>query len=126
MTLKSGVDISRIHPGIIKANAIIDKLWAAFFPEDLDGATITSGHEVARNAEGKLYHKDISRHYISNCKSGFGEAEDYRLHDVEQRKATIFGGIVWTVLSVLIPDIEFSIFLEEMLTENSHMHIQIK
>ena len=105
-------------------NAIY-KLWGAVFPEDADGLTITSGHEVVMDEAGKLIHSPKSKHYIANNDSGFGEAIDIRYNDVKQAKAAIFTGIVWQVLTLSIGDL-FVMFSERMLTDSSHLHIQLK
>ena len=122
MTIKPGADISHLHPNLVHANLIIDKLWGAVFPEDLDGCTITSGHE-GDPTDG--VHTPTSKHYIPNCASGFGEAEDLRVNDVQQWKATVFAGVLWTVLFLAIGD-HFTIFAENILKPGAHIHVQIK
>ena len=122
MNLKSGANISHIHPLLIRANLIIDRLWYAFFPEDLDGATITSGHE-GNSSDG--VHVPTSKHYVVNCMSGYGEAEDFRINDVLQWKATLFCNVLWQTLFVNLGD-HFTVFAENILKQDAHVHLQIK
>jgi len=121
LSKKPEVDISKLHPNLLDTLPTIEKAWNAFFPEDIDGGTITSGHEVTT----PLVHGEKSKHYITNNASGLGEAVDIRAHDVQQAKVTIFVGILWTTLTVIHGD-KFKIFAEGMLTGNSHIHIQLK
>lgn len=119
---KPEVDISKLHPTLVKALPTIESAWLTFFPEDADGGTITSGHE---DIAVPRIHGDKSKHYIPNNDSGFGEAVDLRAHDVLQWKVTVFVGILWTTLTIIYGDV-FKIFAEGMLTPNSHIHIQLK
>lgn len=122
LSKKPEVDISKLHPSLVTIQSTVYHLWEAFFPEDVDGATITSGHEDIANPR---VHAPTSKHYIVNNASGFGEAFDLRAHDVQQAKVTIFVGLLWTTLTVVHGDF-FKIFAEGMLTGNSHIHIQLK
>ena len=122
MTVKQGADISNIHPLIRRAMETTDALWLAFFPEDEDGMTITSGCE---GSSGDGVHGDKSKHYPANNASKQGEAVDVRLNDVLQWKATIFCSVLWTILTVNHGD-KFKVFAENLLKSSAHCHIEIK
>jgi len=118
MTQKPEVDITRLHPVLKRSLTILDALWPIIYPNDADGLNITSGHEeISHHTEG-------SRHYIKNCKSGFGEAFDIRIKDVEQYKAIHVCHIFWTVI-MLREKVDLKIYPEALLTDNAHIHIQL-
>lgn len=121
MTVKTGAQIDKLHPEITRALKVIDLLWQAFFPEDISGLTITSGHEgIATDGT----HGPSSKHYLSNNISGLGEAVDIRLNDVSSRKATAFCGLVAFVLNYTT-NIHYDVFAERILTQSAHLHLEL-
>lgn len=120
-TLKSGVDISKLHPTLTQVLTTLDLLWQAFFPKDLDGMTVTSGHEGNKH-DGT--HAEDSKHYLENS-DGQGEAVDIRLNDVLQWRATEFCGLASLILSRVYGDI-FKCYFENALKQTSHFHVQLK
>jgi hypothetical protein len=122
MKTKPGVDISKLHPELTALLPVVDNLWNAVFPDDSDGALITSGNE---GSPGDGVHGDKSKHYPANNDSGKGEAIDIRLNDVLQWKATYFCGLLMSLLSTNYPS-KYSVFCEKLLTPAAHCHIQFR
>lgn len=119
MTVKPGADISNLHPTMEAALIILDTIWPVFFPSDVDGLNVTSGHEFPS------VHTELSRHYIVNCKSGKGEAVDVRVKDVPQHVAHLVTTCLWIVLMLRFTPQRFKIYNEGALAENAHIHIQL-
>ena len=124
MTVKPGADISNLHPDIVAALKQLDLMWQAFFPEDKDGMTVTSGHEGVPGLPDSV-HGPTSKHYIVNNKSGKGEAVDIRLNDVTSRKGTVFCGWVGLALPFVIPTVKYDVFAEKILTQSAHLHLEL-
>lgn len=116
MTLKDGVKIDLLHPKLRETLETLDVLWTLAFPLDGDGLNITSGHEES-------VHSPNSKHYVKNCKSGFGEAFDCRVRDVNQRHAGRVG--IWLEDIMRIRGIEVFVLSEAFYTPNAHLHIQL-
>jgi len=126
-SVKPGADLSNLHPTLQKALPLLAHSWAGMFPEDIDGMTITSGHEGAPTDPPDVrVHGEHSKHYIPNNPSGFGEAVDIRVNDVQMYKAARFVAIAWIVLESNFPEIEWFLFPEAWLTPKAHIHIQFK
>ena len=117
MTVKQGADITNIHPDLYKVLGILDGLWGLHFTLDTDGMTVTSGHEESSK------HKDFSKHYIKNCKSGYGEAVDIRIKDVPQSEVFLIRSHLWELCKKRL--ITIKTFEEGVFTENAHLHIQL-
>jgi hypothetical protein len=125
-SLKPGAEIQNLHPTLQKALPLLALVWSAMFPEDSDGMVVTSGHEGApTDPPEKRVHGVHSKHYIANNASGFGEAIDLRVNDVQQYKAARCLHLFWTVLETNFPEVEWYIFPESWLKPNAHLHIQM-
>jgi hypothetical protein len=121
MTLKEGTDISKLHPKLLQILKIADQLWPLIYPEDSSGLTVTSGHEGTAS-DG--IHSPNSKHYLQNCNSAFGEALDLRANDVVQAKLILFASTL-DLIAHRIHNIPVKIFLENMLKDTCHIHIQL-
>lgn len=122
MKLKPGVDISNLHPDLVAVLPIIELEYGktlqdyGFQPIE---PTITSGHELTS------VHSKGSKHYISNCPSGFGEAIDIRANDILATIATEAAGRIAMVLRMHYRD-KFKVFFESCLKPQAHFHIQLR
>lgn len=77
MSAKKGVELDRLLPPLRQWLAPMSYLWKAFFMGDLNGMTITSGHE---GVPGDGVHGKDSLHYK-------GHAVDLRVRDVDNARA---------------------------------------
>lgn len=82
-SVKKGVKLDRLHPSIASKLTALDLLWQAFFPEDADSLTITSGHE---GSPADKVHLQTSFHYTQNFPDEMGRAIDLRVKDVPVEK----------------------------------------
>jgi len=111
ISVKDGVEVDRLSPFLKSRLVPLSHLWAAFFPHDVDGVTITSGHEGFR---GDGVHGQDSLHYLNE--EGEGNALDIRTFDVKQFRIAEFRH----ALSLLLGP-EFDIVWE---TKVPHLHIE--
>lgn len=121
--VKDGAKLDNVHKDVMIA--LIDTItpyWRAYFPEDKDGLTVTSGCE---GQPGDGVHGNNSKHYPANCASTHGEAIDIRLNDVLQWKATVFCGDLFHELERRYPN-KFILFAEGILKPSAHCHIQLR
>ena len=123
--IKPGAQIHLLHPAFKTVFRILDYAWPMYYPTDTDGWLITSGHEGAPTDLPEPVHDIDSKHYIINCKSGFGEAVDLRLNDVLQSRAHQLAAILENVL-LLVYGIRTKIFLENLLKQSAHFHVQVE
>lgn len=102
---KDGVVLDGLHPGIGDKLVQIAHLWAAYFPYDMDGLTITSGHEG--HADDGV-HKPTSFHYK-------GQAVDLRVRDVK----------ITEVDKRFVPAVKFLLGSDyDVVWEGDHVHIE--
>jgi hypothetical protein len=121
MTVKEGVDISKLHPTMKQILAILDSLWPVVFPGDVDGLNVTSGHE-----ENDAHGKD-SKHYLRNCASGQGEAFDCRVKDVPRYLVPMIATLLWMLIQIRFDGaIQVKMYGEDILGDNAHLHVQLR
>ena len=122
MKLKPGVDISNLHPELVSILPLVEMTYNEVRLDNLMltiEMTATSGHEESSK------HGKKSRHYERNCESGHGEAIDFRMNDIHQTLATEICGMIAKVLRQYYPG-KYKVFFEGCLTQNSHLHLQIR
>ena len=124
MKIKPGVEVHDLHPSLRDSLPFLEMSWKSFFPEDTDGALITSGHEGSPTDEHRV-HGPSSKHYKQNNADGLGHAIDLRVNDVQQWKAAIWLGKAWELLNINFPNHGWKLFPENFLKESAHIHIQM-
>lgn len=122
MKIKPGARRDNLHPTLDQILGIVDQLWPLWYPDDADGALITSGNE---GHPGDGVHGVSSKHYAENTASKKGEAVDLRLNDVKNGLAHQFAANLEFIL-LRVHGIRVSIFLENILKTTAHIHIQLK
>jgi hypothetical protein len=122
--VKSGADIKNVHPELLEVLPLI----AQVYDDTMKDYGITGKNLVVTSGcEGDPKtgpHGLGSRHYPQNCKSGMGEALDFRGNDLPATVATELAGMIARTLRTYHPG-EFKIFLEACLKPNCHIHIQL-
>jgi len=122
MNIKVGARRDNLHPKLETIIAVAEALWPAWFPDDADGALITSGNE---GHPGDGVHGFSSKHYPENNASKKGEAIDLRLNDVKNGLAHNYAAALeYTLLRV--HGIQTTFLLEKLLTPSAHLHIQLR
>jgi len=120
MTFKQGVEHDKLHPDLVAVLPLVEmeynktRIDYGLLPDEM---VITSGHEETSR------HGDKSRHYIRNCKSGFGEAVDIRVNELHSTAQTEVCGRIAMQLRMFYPN-QFKVFFEDCLKPNAHCHIQ--
>lgn len=125
MKYKPGVEHDKLHPELVEVFPVVELTYGkvlsecGMLPMEM---TMTSGHE-GDPSHGP--HNKKSRHYIVNCPSGYGEAADFRMNDINQTLATEVCGEIAKQLRVHFPN-KFKVFFEGCLKTSAHLHIQIR
>lgn len=105
LSLKDGVKINLLDPSLNEKIFRLAHLWAAFFPLDEDGMTITSGYE---GQPGDGVHQVDSLHYVRR-------AIDIRVRDVSSDD--VFNKFIPAARLMLGKDYD-------VVWEKNHVHIE--
>jgi len=115
-SLKKGVKVDRLHPSISQRLPSLGFLWRAFFPEDEDGLTITSGHEGSPADKIHMLH---SFHYTQNFSDEMGRAIDLRVRDVPHERIDLAVAAMKLLLGS-----KYDVVWGEKYKHTDHIHIE--
>lgn len=125
MQYKDNIERDNLHPELVEVLPLVEAIYRQTLVEcgvpEME-PVMTSG------AEGSPVtgpHTSTSRHYPTNCESGYGEAVDIRANNIPQTVATEVGGQIARHLRLHHPK-KFRIFFENCLKPTAHFHIELE